>query len=118
VPLKGTSGDFPSELRITEVSEKPTQEYAKQKLVMADPPLDGDTMLTMFGQYVLDPSVFTYLEEHVANNVRQNGAFNLSLALDQLRKDKGLIGVCLDGERFNISTPSSFQRATMDFSVY
>ena len=118
LPQRGSSeGSHSKELRVTEVSEKPTQEYAKRKLVMSDPPLEDDNFLTMFGQYVLDPMIFSYLQEHVSNNVRQNGGFNLTVALDRLRKDKGLVGVCLDGERFNISTPSSFQRATVDFGA-
>merc|ERR1711977_246462 len=97
---------MPTELRVTEVCEKPTREYAQEKLVMQDPPLAPDTFLTIFGQYVLDAKIFSYLQEHVDTNVRQQGGlFNLSTALDRLRKDKGLVGVCLDGDRFNISTP-------------
>merc|ERR1712070_827779 len=37
LPQRGSSeGSHSKELRVTEVSEKPTQEYAKQKLVMSD----------------------------------------------------------------------------------
>jgi len=114
----GSAADVPTELKITEVCEKPTQEYAKQKLVMTDPPLEDNMFLTMFGQYVLSPKIFEYLEEQVNNNMRQNGAFGLSSALEKMRKDDGLIGICLNGERFNISTPSSFQRATNEYGVY
>jgi UTP-glucose-1-phosphate uridylyltransferase len=114
--LRDTS--MPTELRVMEVCEKPTREYAKEKLLMQDPPLPPEIFLTMFGQYVLDAKIFTYLQEHVDNNVRQQGLFNLSNALDRLRKAKGLIGVCLDGDRFNISTPQTFKQATNEFSEH
>src|SRR5262249_24101907 len=87
-------------LNITEFAEKPTAEYARENLVVSGLP-DGD-YLTVFGQYLITPKVFTYLEEHIHNNVRERGEFQLTSALDRLRQEDGFMGLMIDGKRFDI----------------
>jgi UTP--glucose-1-phosphate uridylyltransferase len=103
------SGDWlegNSILNITEFAEKPTPEYARENL-RVDGLNDGD-YLTVFGQYIVKPQVFAYLEEHVQNNVRERGEFQLTSALDRLRKEEGFLGLMIDGRRFDIGLPDYY----------
>ena len=72
-------------LNIIEFAEKPTVDYARSHLLV--PGLPGHEYLTLFGQYIIKPQIFDYLEEHIKNNVRERGEFQLTSALDRLRQD-------------------------------
>lgn len=93
-------------LNITEFAEKPTIDYARSNLVV--PGLPDDEYLTVFGQYIVKPQIFAYLEEHIENNVRERGEFQLTSALDRLRKEDGFIGLMIDGQRFDIGLPEYY----------
>jgi UTP--glucose-1-phosphate uridylyltransferase len=93
-------------LEITEFAEKPTTDYARSHLRVAG--LPEDEYLTVFGQYVLTPRLFDILEEHIHNNVRERGEFQLTSALDRLRQDEGFEGVIVDGRRFDIGLPDHY----------
>ena len=93
-------------LNITEFAEKPTAEYARENLHVEGLPA-GD-YLTVFGQYIIKPQVFAYLEEHIQNNVRERGEFQLTSALDRLRQEDGFLGLMIDGKRFDIGLPEYY----------
>ena len=61
--------------------------------------LADDEYLTVFGQYIIKPEVFDKLEEHIHNNVRERGEFQLTSALDRLRQEDGFLGLMMDGRR-------------------
>uniref|UniRef100_A0A061RW79 Utp--glucose-1-phosphate uridylyltransferase n=2 Tax=Tetraselmis sp. GSL018 TaxID=582737 RepID=A0A061RW79_9CHLO len=84
---------------------------------MANPALPPDTFLTAFGLYVLTPEIFPILKRQIQNNARECGSFQLTSALDELRKDQGLVGICVAGERYNIGTPQSFLRSLQDLQL-
>ena len=93
-------------LNITEFAEKPTAEYARSNLRV--PGLPEGEYLTFFGEYVIGPQIFAYLEEHIRNNVRERGEFQLTSALDRLRQEDGFQGLIIDGRRFDIGIPESY----------
>jgi UTP-glucose-1-phosphate uridylyltransferase/mevalonate kinase len=93
-------------LNVTEFAEKPTIDYARTNLRV--PGLAEDEYLTVFGQYILGPRVFEYLEEHIKNNVRERGEFQLTSALDRLRKEEGFYGILMDGKRYDIGLPDYY----------
>lgn len=93
-------------LNITEFSEKPTVDYARECLRV--PGLPEGEYLTVFGQYVIKPQIFDYLEEHIHHNVRERGEFQLTSALDRLRKEDGLLGLMVHGRRFDIGLPEYY----------
>lgn len=93
-------------LNITEFSEKPTVEYAQDNLRVDG--LNDDQYLTVFGQYIIKPQIFDYLEEHIQHNVRERGEFQLTSALDRLRKEDGFAGVLIDGKRYDIGMPDYY----------
>ena len=91
---------------VTEFAEKPTVDYARTNLRM--PGLPPDEYLTVFGQYIIKPQIFDYLEEHITNNVRERGEFQLTSALDRLRQEDGFLGLVVDGQRFDIGLPEYY----------
>jgi UTP--glucose-1-phosphate uridylyltransferase len=93
-------------LNVTEFAEKPTIDYARTNLYIPGLP-DGE-YLTVFGQYVLKPRKFDYLAEHIANNVRQAGDFQLASALGRLRQEDGFMGLMIAGRRFDIGLALSY----------
>jgi UTP--glucose-1-phosphate uridylyltransferase len=100
-------------LNITEFAEKPTIDYARTNLRVPGL-LDGE-YLTVFGQYVIEPSIFDYLEEHVRNNVRERGEFQLTSALDRLRQERGFLGLMVEGRRYDIGLPDSYLETLQAF---
>ncbi len=93
-------------MNVTEFAEKPTLDYARSNLRV--PGFAEGEYLTIFGQYVLKPGLFDYLEEHIRNNVRQRGEFQLTSALDRLRQEDGILGLVVDGRRFDIGLPEHY----------
>jgi len=101
-------------LSVTEFAEKPTMDYARNNLRVAG--LPEDEYLTVFGQYIIRPQIFDYLEEHIQNNVRERGEFQLTSALDRLRQEDGFLGLIVDGQRFDIGLPEYYLATLRAFS--
>jgi UTP-glucose-1-phosphate uridylyltransferase/mevalonate kinase len=101
-------------LSINEFAEKPTLDYAATNLRV--PGLPEDTYLTIFGQYIIKPQIFDYLEEHIVNNVRERGEFQLTSALDRLRREDGFMGLIMDGRRYDIGLPQHYLETLVTFS--
>ncbi len=101
-------------LSITEFAEKPTLDYARTSLRIAGMP--EDEYLTVFGQYIIKPQIFDYLEEHIRNNVRERGEFQLTSALDRLRQEDGFLGLMVDGQRYDIGLPEYYLETLKAFS--
>jgi UTP-glucose-1-phosphate uridylyltransferase/mevalonate kinase len=101
-------------LSITEFAEKPTVDYARNNLRVAS--LAQDEYLTVFGQYIIKPQIFDYIEEHIQHNVRERGEFQLTSTLDRLRQEDGFLGVVVDGQRFDIGLPEYYLETLRAFS--
>ena len=93
-------------LNITEFAEKPTLEYARSNLQVSG--LPEDQYLTIFGQYILKPEIFDFLEENIQSNFRERGEFQLTSALDKLRRMDGFYGLIIDGNRYDIGLPDYY----------
>jgi UTP-glucose-1-phosphate uridylyltransferase/mevalonate kinase len=102
-------------LSVTEFAEKPTLDYAHTNLRVPGLP-DGE-YLTVFGQYILSPRLFEFLEEHIQNNVRERGEFQLTSALDRLRGEDGFLGLIMDGRRYDIGLPQYYLETLNTYSM-
>ena len=100
-------------LNVTEFAEKPTVDYARSNLRVSG--LGESEYLTVFGQYIIKPQIFDYLEENVRNNVRERGEFQLTSALDRLRQEDGFLGLIIDGQRFDIGLPEYYLETLQSF---
>ncbi len=93
-------------MSVTEFAEKPTIDSARANLRV--PGLPESEYLTVFGQYIIKPQIFDYLEEHITNNVRERGEFQLTSALDRLRQEDGFLGLVVDSQRYDIGLPQYY----------
>ena len=100
-------------LNINEFAEKPNLDYARTNLQV--PNMPKDEYLTVFGQYILKPQVFEILKEHIDNNVRERGEFQLTSALDRLRQEDGFLGLVISGKRFDIGLPDYYLETLQSF---
>jgi UTP-glucose-1-phosphate uridylyltransferase/mevalonate kinase len=100
-------------LNVTEFAEKPTIDYARMNLRVPDMP--EDEYLTVFGQYIIKPQIYNYLEEHTQHNVRERGEFQLTSALDRLRQEDGFQGLMIQGKRFDIGIPEYYLETLKTF---
>ncbi len=100
-------------LNVTEFAEKPTVDYARNNLRVSG--VADDEYLTVFGQYIIKPQLFDYLEEHITNNVRERGEFQLTSALDRLRREDGFLGLIMDGQRYDIGLPEYYLETLQTF---
>lgn len=102
-------------LNVTEFAEKPTVDYAREHLFVSGLP-EGE-YLTLFGQYIIKPQIFDYLEENITNNVRERGEFQLTSCLDRLRQEDGFHGVVIDGRRYDIGLPEHYLETLRTFGL-
>jgi UTP--glucose-1-phosphate uridylyltransferase len=53
--------------------------------------------------------------EHIRNNVREQGEFQLTSALDRLRQEDGFHGLIVDGRGFDIGLPEHYLETLRTF---
>ena len=111
--VTGVWDEHGSILSVTEFYEKPDLEYSRKHLHVDGMP--EDAFLSVFGQYVLHPRVFEYLEEHIEHNVRDRGEFQLTSCLDRLRQEEGFTGYVVQGGRFDIGLPHAYRQTMIDY---
>jgi UTP-glucose-1-phosphate uridylyltransferase len=102
-------------LSIGEFVEKPDADYAAANLRVDG--MEPDTYLSLFGIYVLKPTVFDFLEENIRHNVRERGEFQLTSCLERVRQTEGFAGLVVKGNRFDIGRPGSYRSAMLEFGV-
>ena len=100
-------------LSVTQLSEKPELEYARNHLRVEGMP--DDEFLCIFGLYALNSKIFDYLEEHISNNIRERGEFQLTSCIDRLRQNQGITGYVVKGRCFDTGLPQSYRQTMSDF---
>lgn len=96
-------------LHVTALAEKPSQHEARAML--ATPGLADDEFLCAFGLYLVaeTQTLFDALEASMDCGAGSQHNVELTDALDVLRREQGLLGVLLHGERYDIGgSPHSF----------
>ncbi|MGA2507581.1 MAG: sugar phosphate nucleotidyltransferase [Chitinispirillaceae bacterium] len=101
-------------LSITEFAEKPDVPYAAEHLHMEG--MAENQFLTVFGQYVLSPRIFEFLQDHIEHNMRDRGEYQLTPCLDTLRQEDGFLGYLVQGRRFDIGVPRAYLQTLIDFA--
>jgi UTP-glucose-1-phosphate uridylyltransferase/mevalonate kinase len=100
-------------LSITEFAEKPTQDYARENLRV---PGVEDAFLCVFGLYALEAAVFEHLQHLCDHNLRRKGEFQLTDALDLLRRTSGVFGLMVDGRAYDTGRPGEYLRTLAAFA--
>ncbi|MBD1905168.1 GHMP kinase [Trichocoleus sp. FACHB-6] len=112
--VTGNWQELNSILSVTQLSEKPTIEYALQHLRVEG--MAEDQFLCIFGLYVLTPKIFDFLEENINNNTRdEKGEFQLTSCLDKLCKEEGMTGYVVKGKCYDTGLPDPYRQTMIDF---
>ena len=98
-------------LQMAEFAEKPSEDYARSNLVT--PGLPPDHFLCVYGQYVLTPAVFTYLQREIDADMREAGEIQLTTALEAMRKAEGMLGFRVAGQHFDTGLPGPYLQTLM-----
>ena len=92
--------------QLDRIFEKPSREIARENLLV--PELAPNMFLTIFGMYILTPTLFEILGQHVDKDIRDNGEIQLTTALAELIEKEGAIGYEVAGERLDMGTPLGY----------
>lgn len=119
VPNYGiATGDFifdNSHIDITKIVEKPNIEYARQFLNTVD--LNGECQYySIFGIYVLFSNIFEEIENMIENNrVSNRGEYEITTAIESLRKKNGVIGFVPDGRYYDLGNSKAYNETSLIF---
>ena len=100
-------------LEITEIYEKPTLDYARTNLKVAD--MAEDEFLGVFGMYLLEPRIFDLLESEIKGNERFKGEFQLTTCLDRLRQENRAIAYLVRGQYYDTGMPLFYRQTAIDY---
>lgn len=102
-------------MSVTKVFEKPTKDYAEEFLSVKMQ--NGiRKYYSVFGQYILTPSVFELLARNIMENRREKGEFQLTAVLEEVRSMEGMIALVPRGKRYDIGMPDAYQNTMATFS--
>lgn len=101
-------------LTVKQLSEKPSVDYARQHLHVEGMP--ENEFLCMFGLYLLTPKIFDFLAEHINQNFRERGEFQLTSCLERLRHEEGMAGYVVQGKCFDVGLPDAYRQTMIDFT--
>lgn len=105
-------------MQVTALSEKPTAEYAEEFLGVQHQNGEKE-YCSVFGQYILTPEVFAQLASDI-RRADESGDYTreieLTSALDAVRQQTGMIGIRLQGERYDMGNPAALATTVCAFS--
>lgn len=108
-----------SVLSVSTLYEKPKASYAEEFLSVKNNITGAKEYCSVFGQYILTPEVFYQLEADIkkadaeGDHVRE---IELTSALEEVRQKIGMMGVRLQGERFDMGNPAALTDTIMQYS--
>ncbi|WP_375479528.1 sugar phosphate nucleotidyltransferase [uncultured Nostoc sp.] len=111
--ITGVWQELNSILSVTQLYEKPTIEYAQQHLRVEG--MSENDFLGIFGLYLLTPKIFDFLAEHINQNFRERGEFQLTSCLEKLRQEEGMTGYVVKGKCFDTGLPDAYRQTMIDF---
>ncbi len=100
-------------LEVREIAEKPTSSYARSTLRTEG--LPEGRYLGLFGIYVLQEEIFHFLDSMIKHNLDVSGQFELTTALEALRKEKGCLASVVQGESYDMGFPDHYLSALQAF---
>ena len=93
-------------LEVGLLKEKPDREFAVEYLAVEG--LPADTFLTVFGLYILPPTIFEELERGARECVEDGREVQLTDALERLRRTQRFLGLVVDGEKVDVGLPEGY----------
>ena len=104
----------PQLIDVSLIIEKPDVATARAQLRVDG--LGDDEFLGWFGMHLLAPSIYDILAEMIANDIRDNGEFQLTRAQEIQRQREGYLAMEMtDATRFDFGVPDDFVRSVAAF---
>ena len=103
-------------LNVSTMHEKPKASYAEEFLGVQN--ADGkNEYFSVFGQYILTQDVFDQLAMDILDAAEHDDQREIELtsALERVRKEKGMIGIRLDGKMYDMGNPAALSNAMIHF---
>ena len=67
-----------------------------------------DRYYAVFGQYILTPDVYEVLGKHIRENHLVRGEIQLTDALEEVRRTKGMVGCRIQGKSYDVGLPEMY----------
>ena len=101
---------------VDNIVEKPEPEIAKEKYYT----ISGRTKkyYAVFGQYIINSEVFDILKKNIKEGKKENGEYQITSVLEQVRKKQGMIAFIPDGEMLDVGTVSAYQNTFIKKSQF
>ena len=104
-------------LRVNTLCEKPKASYAEEFLGVRNEQ-GAKEYCSVFGQYILTPEVFRQLEADIRQADMEGDRtreIELTSALDAVRRQTGMTGIRLQGERYDMGNPDALVDTVVNF---
>ncbi len=106
--LCGNIQDKDNYFFVDKMVEKPEESVAEEKYYTSY--YNQKKYYAVFGEYILTDEVFKKLDEHIKNNVKERGEFQLTSALDEVREVHGMVAYIPDGEMLDVGNVKAYKR--------
>lgn len=105
--LSGTIQDGDDYFFVDKMVEKPEEAVAEKECYTTY--YNQKRYYAVFGEYILTEDVFNKLDEHIKNNIKERGEFQLTSALDEVRAVQGMVAYIPDGEMLDVGNVKSYK---------
>ena len=106
--LSGSIRDDDNYYYVDKFVEKPDEHSAEEKYYTKHK--GQKKYYAVFGEYILTKEVFDCLDDHIRNNIREKGEFQITSALDEVRSKNGMIAFIPDGEMLDVGNVKSYKK--------
>ena len=108
--------ETPGTYSVRAIVEKPTMAEAEAGLQTAG--LRRGEYLCFFGLYVLPPAIMDILGRHIGEERREQGEFQLTSALDELRESGPYLAAEINGSRHDMGVPFGYVQTQLALALH
>ena len=70
----------------------------------------------VFGEYILTEDVFKVLRKNIENKKLENGEYQITCALDEVREKKGMVAFIPKGEMLDVGNVKAYQNTFIEMT--
>ena len=113
--LSGTIHDGDNYFFVDKMVEKPEESVAEEENYTLS---KGEKKFyAVFGEYILTDDVFKKLDEHIKNNQKERGEFQLTSVLDEIRAKDGMVALIPNGEMLDVGNVKAYKNTFIKKSL-
>ena len=112
--LSGNIQDGNNYFFVDKMVEKPDEKTAEENYYTKY--YNQKKYFAVFGEYIITDEVFNILDEHIKNDIREKGEFQLTSALDEVRAFNGMVAFIPDGKMLDVGSVKSYKNTFIEKS--